>query len=109
CPGHLHRAVLGLGGPGGFPSLDGAGGGIGINWVALAAPAAGCPVGPVDLQDPLAVGSQEADQAGAVAAGAFHPPHIDLAEPARPAQQLAVASPAGWGDGHATAAAELVP
>jgi hypothetical protein len=66
---HLDRAVLGLGGASGLPGLDRAGSGIGIDRVALATPPASLPVGTVDLQDLLAVASQEAGQAGAVAAG----------------------------------------
>src|SRR4029453_16513620 len=92
----------------GLAGLHGAGGGVGIDRVALAAPAAGGPVGSVDLQDPLAVAAQEAGQAGAVAAGALHPPGLDLAERVGPGQQLGVAAAGGRRHGGAKPAAELV-
>jgi hypothetical protein len=108
-PGHLHRAVLGLGDAGRLARLHRPSGGVGVNGVALAAPPAGCPVGPVDLQNPLARGGQEPDEPGAVAARALHPPGLDLTQPTGPGQQLAIASPAGRGDGDAKPAAQLVP
>ncbi len=43
--------------------------------------ASGLAVGPVDLQDGLAVGDKEAGQGGTVGAGALHAPSVDLAEP----------------------------
>src|SRR6266540_2940486 len=76
--------------------------------VPLAAPAAGGPVGAVDLQDPLPVRGQEAGQSGAVAAGAFHTPGLDLAERAGPAQQLGVAGAGGLDLGGGQPPAELV-
>src|SRR5215218_5537200 len=91
------------------PRLHRPGGGVGVNGVALAEPPAGRPVGAVDLQDPLTRGGQEADEPGAVAARALHPPGLDLTQPTGPGQQLAIASPAGRGDGDAKPAAQLVP
>jgi len=105
---HLHHPVLGLGDPGGFAGLDRAGGGIGVDRIALAAPPPSLPVGPVDLHDPLAVAGQEAGQPGAVAAGALHAPGGDLAQGVGPGQQLRVAGAAGRHLGRAKPAAELV-
>lgn len=45
-----------------------------IQRVALGAAAAAGPLGPVDLDHPLALGAQEGGQSGAVAAGAFQRP-----------------------------------
>jgi hypothetical protein len=73
-------AVLSLEMPVASPGLDRSGGGVGIDRVALATPAAGGPVGLVDLPHALAVGGQEAGQAGAVAAGALHSPGDGLAQ-----------------------------
>jgi hypothetical protein len=106
---HLDRAVLGLGGAGGHSGLDGAGGGVGIDWVALAMAAASRPVGPVDLQDSLAVGGQEAGQPGAVTAGALHPPGHGLAQALGPAQQLGVAGGGSRGHGGGQPTSLLVP
>ena len=53
---------------------------------------AGPPVGPVDLDHPHLLVKQVASQAGAVAAGALHADHTDLAVAAKPAQQLPVAA-----------------
>jgi hypothetical protein len=106
---HLHLPGSGLGGHGGLAGLHRAGGRLGVGRVGLAAVAAGGPVGPVDLQDDLAVGGEEAGQGGAVGAGAFHPPGVDdLAEPARPDEQVLIAGGSGGGAAGVDAAAQLV-
>jgi len=53
---------------------------------------AGASVGPVDLDHPHLLINQIAGQAGAVAAGALHADHTDLAVVAEPALQLPVAA-----------------
>jgi hypothetical protein len=70
--------------------------------------AAGGAVGPVDLDHDLAVGVQEAGQAGTVGAGAFHAPCLDLAESAGPGEQGLVAVRGGRDAGGGHAPAELI-
>ena len=84
------------------------GGGLGVEGVGLAVAAPGLAVGPVDLQDGLAVGGEEAGQGGAVGAGALHAPGDGLAEPARPGEQVVVAGGGGGDLDGVDAAAELV-
>jgi hypothetical protein len=96
-PQHLHHAIGGLGQPGRLAGLHRTGGGLGVDRIGLAMAAAGGPVGPVDLHDPLPVRVQEAGQLGAVATGALDTERLDLAQRASPAQQLGVA---GAGGGH---------
>jgi hypothetical protein len=76
--------------------------------VGLALAPAGGPVGPVDLEDLLAVGAQEAGQRGAVAAGPLDPERGDFAELPRPVQQVLVASRAGGHQRAGNTPAELV-
>jgi len=78
----------------------GAGGGLGVQGVALALTAPPGPVGARDLDDGLAVGGQPAGQAGAPRAGPLDPEAADLAEAFGPCQQLGVALDGG-GDGRA--------
>jgi hypothetical protein len=91
-PDGLHDAVASLGRCGGHTGQDGAGGGLGVDRVGLAALAAGASVWPVDLHHGDVLVQQVAGQAGAVAAGAFDPDRLQLPVPAQPAQQLPVAS-----------------
>src|SRR5512133_3223182 len=76
---------------GSFSSL-GAGGGLGVDRVGLAALAAGAPVWPVDLHRGEVLVQQVAGQASAVAARAFDPDGIQASVPAKPAQQLPIAA-----------------
>ena len=71
-------------------------------------PAAGRPVGPVDLEHDLALIAKEAGQGGAVAAGALHTPGVDLAEPPGLGEQVPVAGGGGRDADHGQAAAECV-
>ncbi len=70
--------------------------------------AAGGAVRPVDLDHDLVVGVQKAGQAGAVGAGAFHAPRLDLAESAGPGEKGLIAVRGGWDAGGGHAPAELV-
>jgi hypothetical protein len=54
---HLHLAVGGLGGSGGRAGLHGSGCGVRVEGVVVALAPLGSPVGPVDLDDDLAVGA----------------------------------------------------
>ena len=83
---------------------DRSGGGLGIDRVGLAPPAAGLAVGAVDLNHDLALRAQEASQPGPIAAGPFHPAGCHLAKSAGPVQQRPIAARRGriasWpGDG----------
>jgi hypothetical protein len=82
--------VLGRGGRG--ASQHRAGGGLSIDRVGLATLAAEPPVRPVDLNDLDAVVEQVPGQAGAVAAGAFHPDQVKAPVASQPAVQLLVAA-----------------
>jgi alpha-D-ribose 1-methylphosphonate 5-triphosphate synthase subunit PhnL len=62
-----------------------AGGGLGVDRVGLASLPAEPPVRPVDLNNRDAVVEQVAGQAGAVAAGAFHPDQVKAAVASQPA------------------------
>jgi hypothetical protein len=88
--------------------LDRAGGGLGVDRVGLAPPAAGGPVGAVDLQHDLACLVQEAGQGGPVAAGALDAEGLDLAESLCPDKQVLVARRRGRDADGANAPAELV-
>jgi hypothetical protein len=79
---HLHLPGSGLGGHGGLASLHRAGGGLSVGRVGLAAAPTGLAVGPVDLQNDLALSDKETGQGGAVGAGALHAPGDGFAEPA---------------------------
>jgi hypothetical protein len=105
---HLHLPGSGLGGHGGLAGLHRAGGRLGVGRVGLAAAAAGLAVAPVDLQDDLAVGGQEAGQGGAIGAGAFHPPDDGFAKPAGPGEQVLIAGGSGGNAAGVDAAAQLV-
>jgi len=105
---HLHLPVARLGHDRHLPSLDRAGGGLGVDRVGLAVAAAGGAVGAVDLQHGLALGGKEAGQGGAVGAGALYAPGVDLAEPPRPGEQVLVAGGGGGDADGGHAAAELV-
>jgi hypothetical protein len=64
----------------------------GVQRVALGAAAAPGPLGPVDLNHPLALGGQNAREPGAVAAGALQRPAAPVRHPLDDeAQQLGVA------------------
>jgi hypothetical protein len=76
-------------------SLDGSGGGLGVQGVGLTAPAAGLSVRAVDLDHDLAVAMQEARQPSPEAARTFDPPALDLAQALRPAKQLGIAGRSG--------------
>jgi hypothetical protein len=66
-----------------------AGGHLGIDPVALAAPPAGVRVRLVDLEHLHAFGAHVAHQPGRVTAGRFHAQRGERPEPARPGQQRA--------------------
>jgi hypothetical protein len=68
-----------------------------VQGVGLALASSGGPVGPVDLDDDLAVGAQPARKPSAVAAGAFHADAVNGAQRARPGKQRGVAG-GGGGD-----------
>src|SRR5512133_1130549 len=91
-PDGLHDAVASLGRCGGHTGQDGAGGGLGVDRVGLAALAAGASVWPVDLHHGDVLVQQVAGQAGAVAAGAFDPDRVWVPVATQPAKQLPVAS-----------------
>ena len=74
------------------PSQHGPGGGLGVDRIGLTPLASGPPVGPVDLHHGHALVQEHPGEPGAVAAGAFHPDRPELAVPAKPAQQLPVAT-----------------
>ena len=85
-------AVASLGRGGGRAGQHGAGGGLGVDRIRLAALAAGASVRPVDLHDIDPMVQQEPGQAGAVAAGAFDPDRVRVPVATQPAQQLSVAA-----------------
>jgi hypothetical protein len=91
-PDRLDDAVASLGRGGGHPGQHGAGGGLGVDRIRLAALAAGAPVRPVDLHDVDPMVQQEPGQAGAVAASAFDPDHVQVPVATQPAKQLSVAA-----------------
>jgi hypothetical protein len=91
-PDRLEDAVASLGRGGGHPGQHGAGGGLGVDRIRLAALAAGAPVRPVDLHDDDVLVEQEPGQAGAVAASAFDPDHVQVPVATQPAKQLSVAT-----------------
>jgi hypothetical protein len=92
---HLHLAVGGLGDPHGRAGLHSSGGRVRVEGVVFALAPSGSPVGPVDLDDDLAVGAQPARQPSAVAASALHTDPVDAAKRARPGKQRGVASRGG--------------
>jgi hypothetical protein len=85
-------AVASLGRGGGRAGQHGPGGGLGVDRIRLAALAAGAPVRPVDLHDVDPTVQQEPSQAGAVAASAFDPDHVQVPIATQPAKQLSVAA-----------------
>jgi hypothetical protein len=72
-PDHLHQPVAGPG-HAALLGLDSAGRGLGVQGIGLSLPMPGSPVGAVDLDHDLALGTEKAGQGGAEAAGAFDPP-----------------------------------
>jgi hypothetical protein len=91
-PDGLDDAVASLGRGGGRAGQHGAGGGLGVDRIRLAALAAGASVGPVDLHDVDPMVQQEPGQAGAVAAGAFDPDRARGSVATQPAKQVSVAA-----------------
>jgi hypothetical protein len=92
---HLHQVAAGLGNGGDLPGQHRSSSRLGIHRVRLAPPPAGGAVGPVDLQDQLALGTEEARQAGPIAAAALHPERLHLAKLAGPLQHGTVAGGRG--------------
>ena len=74
-----------------MPAQHGAGGGFGVERVALAPSAPELPVGAVDLEDGMPALAQEAGQPGAVGARALDAEGPDGPESPGPAFQLSVA------------------
>ena len=74
------------------PSQHGPGGGLGVDRIGLAPLASGATVWPVDLDHGYALVQEHLGQAGAVAAGAFHPDRPQLPVATQPAQQLPIAA-----------------
>jgi hypothetical protein len=105
---HLRAAVGGLGQDRDVTGLHRAGGGLGVQRVGLASPAAGGPVGAVDLQHDLACLVQEAGQGGPIAAGALDAEGLDVAESSRPGKQVLIARRRGRDADVAKTSAELV-
>jgi hypothetical protein len=68
---------------------------MGVQVVSLALASPGGTIGPVHLDDQLAVGAQPACKPGAVAASAFHADAIHRPEPPRPAKQRSIAARGG--------------
>ena len=68
---HLDRARAGLRQCRGLARQDAAGGALSVERIVLALLVPELPVGPVDLEDAIAVLAQEPGQAGAVGAGAL--------------------------------------
>jgi len=94
-PHHLHQVAAGLGDRGDLPGQHRSSRRLGIHRVRLAPPPAGGAVGPIDLQDQLALGTEKARQTGAIAAAALDPERLDLTKPAGPIQQGAIAAECG--------------
>jgi hypothetical protein len=86
----LDVPVGGFGLGGGGAGHDRAGGGLGVDGVALALPPAGGAVRSVDLDDPVPGGAQVPGQAGAPAAGALDPERLDRAESDGPPLQVGI-------------------
>jgi hypothetical protein len=72
---------------GGHPGQGPRGGGRSVDRVGLAALPAGGPVWPVDLHDVDSAVQQDPGQAGAVAAGAFHPDGVQASVAAQQGEQ----------------------
>jgi hypothetical protein len=82
--------------------------GLGIHRIRLAPPAAGRAIRPVHLPHHLTLAGQKPGQAGPIAAGAFHPECLDLAQALGPGQQRPIAPGRGRHPGRGQTAAQLV-
>lgn len=80
---------------GGFAGEHSAGGADGVDRVGFAVPAAGAPVGPVDLDHGDRGGAEVPGQAGAVAAGALDTDVVQPAVAAEPGEHLLVTGEGG--------------
>jgi hypothetical protein len=88
---HLDSAVTELGFAVGITRQDGACGGLGIDRVGLAMPAAKLPVDPTDFDDAQTHGSESPRQAGTVGAGPFDTECMHNTVLGRPSRHLAIA------------------
>jgi hypothetical protein len=95
-PQRLNEPVATLRHRGGPPGQDRFGGGVGVEDVGLPAGPPVETVGPVDLPNVIAGLGQSPGDAGAVAAGAFHPHQDDPRPPGQEPDHLAVAASGGF-------------
>ena len=100
--------VASLGDSGGLAGQHRSSSRLGIHRVGLTPPTTGLAIWPIDLHHDLVVGGQEASQTSTVAAGAFHPEHLDLTQTLGPVQQLPIAPGLGGNPGGGQVAAQLV-
>lgn len=91
-PDHLDLGVTGLRSAAGSAGQDRSGGGLGVDGVGLADPAAGGAVRAVDLDHGQPVVGQEPQQPGAIAASAFQADLDYRAEGLSPGGELGVAA-----------------
>lgn len=99
-PQRFHHPIAGLRGDGADAGERGVGGALGVQGVILTALASIGAIRCGDFQDLDTGGLEEAQQARAVGAGAFHAHAADVADGAHPGQHRPVAGPGGGKELH---------